>query len=114
MDRYCQFFDSVIVSILVSFNENCSIEFMIRCRDLNNEQKLVRLNFVDVQGWSFLSSKREAAEVITEGVRIELLDGEWLVDFGDDPDVDLGKESWTKDTNKWIIAKGIEVSELNN
>ena len=114
MDRYCYFFDSLIVSILVSYSGSLSIEVTIRCRDLNNQQKLVRLQFVDVQAWSFLSLRREASEVITEGIRFEQLDGEWLVDFGDDPDVDLKEESWTNDTSKWLIAKGLKISELTD
>ncbi len=115
-EKYCQFFDSVIVSFLAFFTENgCNnIEVTLRCRNVNNEQSFVLLRFLDVQSWSFISSRYEATDVITEGARFELINGEWLIDFGDDPDVDLKDKLWTEETNKWVIAKEVEISYLSN
>lgn len=113
-DSFCHFFDAVIASFLVSFNGRTEITVNLYCRDVDNVRRLISLRFIEVQAWSFLASRHESSEVITEGIRFKFENDEWYFDFGDDPDVDLNEQDWTKMTTKWIIAKGIEFNECLN
>lgn len=115
-DNYRGLFDSVIISLSVSFTgtNNTSIDIFIRCHSFKDGEKTICLRCSGVSSWSFISLNNEVSEVISEGVRFELIDGKWLLDFGSDPSVDLSDRLWRDDTNKWIVSKQIDIFEVDS
>ncbi len=113
LEKYCFFYDSVILFFHISFVESIrNIKIIVRCRGLDNQSIMVELCFNDVIAWAFSCNEKEAAEVITEGFRF-MYDGKWMVDFGDDPDLSMTDINWMDHSSKFIISRECSIFETN-
>ena len=112
-ERFNNFFDSVLCSFRIDFS-NSSLpiaEVVIECQDADDNPVKILIKMADVVGWSFVNFPKQSSDFVTEGFRVAISDGMFLVDFGNDPDVDLHDPTWTQASAKWLIGKELMIGE---